>query len=172
MFFECFLCVFFVSFFSSFFTFFTYSFHYNTIQNNTKEVCTNILRLLILCRNSLSTLCGVCVFVTGGHLNNYLLHLRFHCNVSIPVLPLYFLHVPASGSPVILGTCCNGIMSQLYNIRHLKTDISSGDVSFHRCPDQLNRLLSAFRFLSYPIKIIKVIIHKHKISKSKDKKMS
>ena len=33
-----------------------------------------------------------------------------------------------------------------------------------------HRLLSAFRFLSYPIKIIKVIIHKHKISKSKDKK--
>ena len=35
-------------------------------------------------------------------------------------------------------------------------------------------LLSAFRFLSYPwypIKIIKVIIHKHKISKSKDKNM-
>ena len=31
-------------------------------------------------------------------------------------------------------------------------------------------LLSAFRFLLYPIKIIKVIIHKHKISKSKDKK--
>ena len=28
-----------------------------------------------------------------------------------------------------------------------------------------HRLLSAFRFLSYPIKIIKVIIHKHKISK-------
>ena len=34
-----------------------------------------------------------------------------------------------------------------------------------------HRLLSAFRFLSYPIKIIKVIIHKHKISKSKDKKI-
>ena len=33
-----------------------------------------------------------------------------------------------------------------------------------------HRLLSAFRFLSYPIKIIKVIIHKHKISKNKDKK--
>ena len=33
-----------------------------------------------------------------------------------------------------------------------------------------HRLLSAFRFLSYPMKIIKVIIHKHKISKSKDKK--
>ena len=32
-------------------------------------------------------------------------------------------------------------------------------------------LLSTFRFLSYPIKIIKVIIHKHKISKSKDKKI-
>ena len=29
-----------------------------------------------------------------------------------------------------------------------------------------HRLLSAFRFLSCPIKIIKVIIHKHKISKS------
>ena len=34
-----------------------------------------------------------------------------------------------------------------------------------------HRLLSAFRFLSYPIKIIKVIIHKHKLSKSKDKKI-
>ena len=34
-----------------------------------------------------------------------------------------------------------------------------------------HRLLSAFRFLSYPIKIIKVIIYKHKISKSKDKKI-
>ena len=34
-----------------------------------------------------------------------------------------------------------------------------------------HRLLSAFRFLSYPIKIIKVIIRKHKISKSKDKKI-
>ena len=33
-----------------------------------------------------------------------------------------------------------------------------------------HRLLSAFR-LSYPIKIIKVIIHKHKITKSKDKKI-
>ena len=56
VFFECFLCVFLMSFFSSFFTFFTYSFHYNTIQNNTKKVSTNILRLLILCRKSLSTL--------------------------------------------------------------------------------------------------------------------
>ena len=27
------------------------------------------------------------------------------------------------------------------------------------------RLLSAFRFLSYPIKVINVIIHKHKLSK-------
>ena len=34
-----------------------------------------------------------------------------------------------------------------------------------------HRLLSAFRFLSYLIKIIKVIIHKYKISKSKDKKI-
>ena len=33
-----------------------------------------------------------------------------------------------------------------------------------------HRLLSAFRFLTYPIKIIKVIIHKHNILKSKDKK--
>ena len=33
-----------------------------------------------------------------------------------------------------------------------------------------HRILSAFRFLSYPMKIIKVIIHKHKISKSKDEK--
>ena len=33
-----------------------------------------------------------------------------------------------------------------------------------------NRILSAFRFLSYPIKIINVIIHKHKISKIRDKK--
>ena len=31
-------------------------------------------------------------------------------------------------------------MSQLYNIRHLKIYISSGDVSFHRCPDQLYRI--------------------------------
>ena len=46
VFFECFgVCI----FCESFFTFFTYSFHYNTIQNNTKEVSTNILRLLILC---------------------------------------------------------------------------------------------------------------------------
>ena len=71
--------------------------------------------------------------------NNYLLHLRFHCDVSIPVLPLHFLHVSAAGNIVILGNCCNGIMSQLYNIRHLKTYISSGDVSFHRCPDKLYR---------------------------------
>ena len=35
-----------------------------------------------------------------------------------------------------------------------------------------HRLLYAFRFLSYPIKIIKVIIHKHKLSKSKDKKLA
>ena len=34
-----------------------------------------------------------------------------------------------------------------------------------------HRLLSAFRFLSYAIKIVKVIIHKHQISKSKDKKI-
>ena len=59
--------------------------------------------------------------------DNYLLHLRYHCDVSIPVLPLYFLHVSAAGNPVILGNCCNGIMSQLFNIRHLKTYISSGD---------------------------------------------
>ena len=55
VFFECFFCVFCEFFFSSFFyTLFTYSFHYNTIQNNTKEFSTNILRLLILCWNSLS----------------------------------------------------------------------------------------------------------------------
>ena len=45
------------------------------------------------------------------------------------------------------------------NVLHVLQNMSSG-----------HRLLSAFRFLSYPIKIIKVIIHKHKISKSKDKK--
>ena len=135
VFFECFLCVCFCEFFSSNIHFITIQ--YKTIQKRSAQtffVCWFCVGIVwALC-------CSVCVFVTGGHLNNYLLHLRFHCNVSIPVLPLYFLHVPATGSPVILGNCCNGIMSQLYNIRHLKTDISSGDVSFHRCPDQLNRI--------------------------------
>ena len=72
--------------------------------------------------------------------DNCLLHLRFHCDVSIPVLSLHSLNVSAAGNLVILGNCCNCIMSQLYNIRHLKTCISSGDVSFHRCPDQLYRI--------------------------------
>ena len=56
VFFECFFVCFCELFFLVIFTFFTYSLHYNTIQNNTKEVSTNILLLLILCRNSLSTL--------------------------------------------------------------------------------------------------------------------
>ena len=141
LYFKCFyyslffLWVFFLVFFYILKTFILLQYNYKTIHKRSVQtffVCWFCVGIVwALC-------CGVCVFVTGGHLNNYLLHLRFHCNVSIPVLPLYFLHVPATGSPVILGNCCNGIMSQLYNIRHLKTDISSGDVSFHRCPDQLN----------------------------------
>ena len=57
---------------------------------------------------------------------------------------------------------CKTAVSKKYVRRvdlHVLQNMSSG-----------HRLLSAFRFLSYPIIIIKVIIHKHKISKSKDKK--
>ena len=52
----------------------------------------------------------------------------------------------------------------------LKTWVRRVDLHVLQNMSSGNRILSAFRFLSYPIKIINVIIHKHKISKSKDKK--
>ena len=78
-----------------------------------------------------------------------------------------------SRKPTAANLKCNRVVNDkpFCKTAVLKTCVRRVDLHVLQNMSSGHHLLSAFRFLSYPIKIIKVIIHKHKISKSKDKKV-